>query len=162
MMPTPNDRHVRQAGRLARRLLPADGNLDGLMTNLSRHRGRQVTMVEQDLGQDGPSGWWVELPSADYVFVDSAGSPSRRAAVICHEVAHMLLGHKGEPVTAEVAALLVPHLRLSLAARILTRHGYCEPDEHAAEDLATQLVAEHARRDRTAQLNRNTVSARLR
>jgi hypothetical protein len=155
------NRTLRQATRLARQLMPRDGDIDGLVGNLSAHRSRPLTMIDSDLGQDGPSGLWLATPTKDYIVVDTAGSPSRRAAVICHEVAHILLGHTGDPVAQDVASL-VPNIRPSLAARFLARHGYDEPDEHAAEDLATQLVAEHTRRDRAAQLNQNTISARLR
>lgn len=140
--------------------MPTDGNLDGLLTNVSRHRGRPLIVLHHDLGQVGPSGLWVEGVHADYMFLDTEGSTSRTAASICHEVAHMLLGHKGRPINEDIA--LTPHIRPTLAARFLARDGYSDPEEHDAEDLATQLVAEHARRDRTAQLNQNTVSARLR
>lgn len=150
----------RAAAKQARQLMPPDGNLDGLLSNVAIHRQRQLTVLDTDLGE-GLTGLWIATPGRDYIVIDKACTASRRAAVLCHEIAHMLLGHLGAPIGDDLTTL-APTLRPSLAARFLTRQGYSEPDEHAAEYLATHLVAEHARRERAAQLRQNTVSARLR
>lgn len=140
--------------------MPANGALEGLVSNVAAHRGRALTVLETELG-DGLTGLWIATPTVDYIVIDQGCTASRRAAVLCHEIAHMLLGHLGAPVGEDLASL-VPTLRPTLVGRFLTRHGYAEPDEHAAEHLATHLMAEHARRERAVELRQNTVSARLR
>lgn len=157
--PAQNDRRIRHAARLAKRLLPTDGNLDGLLANLSEHRDRPIFILDQDLGADGPSGLWVETATADYVVVHASATPSRRAAIVCHEAAHMILGHEAQ---AGDLTELVSTIRPSLAARFLQRHGYSAPDEHDAETLATEIVAEQGRRARAARLSSDPVSRRLR
>lgn len=155
-----NDR-VREALRQAQSFLPADGNLVGLLENLSQYRGRRVAVIERDLNQGGPSGLWIETSSSDWIVVDTAGLPSRRATAICHEVAHMLLGHEGRTGDSDLKAL-TSHVSPALAARFLTRHGYEEPEELDAETLATHLMTEHTRRVRKARLDQDPISSRLR
>ena len=150
----------RQAAKQARQLMPADGDLDALVSTVATRRGRPITVLDTEL-DGGLTGLWIATPTSDYIVIDQGCTASRRAAVLCHEVAHMLLGHLGAPVSEDLATL-APTLRPTLAGRFLTRHGYTEPDEHAAEHLATYLVAEHARRERAAQLRQNPISARLR
>lgn len=141
--------------------MPADGGLDEFLANISAHRGRPLSVVDLDLRNQGASGLWVQTAAVDYIVIDAASLPSQRAAVICHEVAHMLLGHAGQEVGMDLSKIL-SSVRPSLAARFLTREAYDTDSEHNAERLATQLVTEHARRSRAARLNDDPFSKRLR
>ena len=156
-------RRVRQTARLARRLMPDDGDLDGWLQNLGEHRKRPIRLIVQPLGAgSGLSGMCVVRDEADYIVLDAAATPSRRALVLAHEVAHLLLEHHGEAASSEVVARVAPDLSPGLVSRVLTRHGYDSAEEQDAEELATLLAVEHARRQRAQELKANAVSARLR
>ena len=62
----------------------------------------------------GPSGLWISTPAADYIVCAASATPTRRAAIVCHELAHMLLGHEPEVGQAEavqaVAQILAPNV----------------------------------------------------
>lgn len=156
-------RRVRQTARLARRLMPSDGDLDVWLQNLGEHRKRPIRLIIQPLGAGtGLSGMCVVRDDADYIVLDAAGSPSRRALVLAHEVAHLLLEHDGKAATSQVVAQVAPDLSPGLISRVLTRDGYDSFEEQDAEELATLLAVEHARRQRAHELKSNSVSARLR
>ena len=143
-------RRIRRTLRLARRLMPSDGDLAGFLHNLSRHRRRPLTLIEDDTSRSlGRSGLCLVTDKADYIFVEPATSPSRRATIICHEISHLLLGHEGDSL-AGVASDLAPDLEPGLVARMLARHSYTSPAEEEAEIMATMLVAEHTRRQHAA------------
>lgn len=150
---TVRSRHkIRRAVRLARRLMPSDGDLNGMLVNLSRHRSRPLTLIEGPAsGSLGRSGLCLVTDEADYILLEPGASPSRRATIICHEVSHLLLGHEGGS-SSELAASLAPDLSPSLVARMLGRHSYVTLEEKEAEVTATLLVTEHVRRQRAVQL----------
>jgi len=156
-------RRVRQTARLARRLMPPDGDLEGWLHNLGEHRNRPVKATVGDLsGTPGLTGMCLIRDDADYIVVDAAASPARQVMFLCHEVAHLLLGHEGEVASSDLVAQATPDLPPALRARVLTRHAHDNLEEHAAEELATLLTLEHARRQRAHELRANAISARLR
>jgi len=156
-------RAMRHAVRLARRLMPLDGNLDDFIASIARHRGRPITLVQLDRRpSDDLSGLWLATESADYIIVDPTATPSRRALIVCHEIAHMLLGHRGDLTTSQLLATTAPDLNCALVARVLGRHAYGSADEQAAEEMATVVAAERSQREDTARLHLHTNSARLR
>lgn len=154
---------VHRATRLARRLIPRDGDLRGLLVNVSRHRGRPLTLMAHDLGSaTGLSGLWLATATSDYIVIDASASPSRQAIAVSHEVAHMLLEHRGELTTIDIGRGLAPDLNPGLVARFLARHGYATLDEREAEELATAIVMERERRERLAPPGVDSIAARLR
>lgn len=133
------------AVRLAKRLMPADGDLSGLLANLARHRGRGIHVLTQEFGGQPTSGLWLATERADYLVVDGPTTPSRHAAIICHEVAHILLGHEaqeGAP-SSSLPLLAAPDLSPELVARAMARHSYADEIEADAEQTATLIGAEH-------------------
>jgi hypothetical protein len=156
-------RRVRRTARLARRLMPPDGDLDQWLRNLSEQRMRPIRAAAGDLSATpGLTGMCVIRDDADYIVVDAAASPARQVMFLCHEVAHLLLGHQGEVASSDLIARATPDLPPGLRTRVLTRHEHSSPEEHAAEELATLLSLEHARRQRAQELRVNAISARLR
>lgn len=144
-------RRIRRASRLARRLMPSDGDLTGFLENLGRHRGRPLTLIEDQTPQSlGRSGLCLMTDEADYILVEAAAGPSRRATIICHEVSHLLLGHGGDS-PLDIAEDLAPDLEPGLVARMLARHSYASPAEQEAEVVATMVVAERTRRQQAVQ-----------
>lgn len=136
---------MRRALRLARRLMPSDGNLEGLVRNVGLHRGRPVLLQEMSV-PGVSSGLVVAFDHADCILVAKTSGPSRRDAIVCHEVAHLLLEHTGDTATSDLLADLAPNLSADLVARMLARHAYDTPEEREAETMATMLVAERRKR----------------
>ncbi len=163
---SPAQRHLAQAIGLGERLMPADGSIDGFVAAVGAHRGRPVRVIGYPLDAAGPSGLWIGTCASDYVVCSADATPTRRAAILCHELAHMLLGHEPEVGDTEalslVAKVLAPDVDVSVATRFLTRHGYAGTAEEDAEAAATALVMTAANRQRAAIAVGNRVSERLR
>jgi hypothetical protein len=136
-------RRVANAARVAKRLMPIEGDLDGLLDALGQQRGRRIHVLPQRFAGRSTSGLWLPTKRADYLVVDEPTTPSRRAAIICHEVAHILLGHTPDVATADLVAVAMPDLSPELIARALARHAYATADEAEAEELGTLIGAEH-------------------
>lgn len=131
---------------VAEPLLPTDGDLGGLIRNLADLRGKEIVLLQQALPPGSPSGMWVSLAHRDYVVVPHDAPHSRLTAIVCHEVAHIALGHVGSLMmhTSSIA----PDIDVEVAARFLGRHGYDAQQERDAERLGTKLAAESAKRAR--------------
>lgn len=129
-------------------LLPADGDLPSLIHRLAGHRGRPITLSHWQADPASPSGLWVALRDRDHIIVAADAPPAREAAIICHELGHMLLGHEGPsaPPGQQVGAEAAPDIAPDVAARFLARHGYQDALEREAETFGTLLAAEVARR----------------
>lgn len=142
-------------------LIPEDGDVDELVAAVAEHRGRPLTILPMDTPPTAPSGAWITSDLGDLIVVDSTASVTRRSTIICHELAHMLLGHKG-PALNDSALLARPSLlRPDVAARFLTRTGYDDASERDAELLGTLLAAECTRRAGRAAHRQGRVASRL-
>ncbi len=159
------DRNLRLARSRAVRMVPDSGVVDDLVSAVSAARSRAVQLLPFDMGLSSPSGMWIATEQADYVVFPSDASSAERTAVICHELAHMLLNHQPGAETerlSQMAELVAPNLDPSVARRFLGRHGYNEAVEAEAEHLATALVTRLARNAEADAVRRDTVSDRLR
>lgn len=154
---------VSKAARRALRVMPKDGDLEQMLSNLGTQRGRPIKVIEHDFGPPGgPSGQWYVMKDRDYIVIDKSASPSRRAVILTHEIAHMVLGHGGEAARSDLIRVVAPDLDPALVERVLHRESYSTDDEAIAEEVATLLAVEHGRRRRAAELRTNPISARLR
>lgn len=111
---------------------------------VGRQRGRPIRLLPGEFGSGTLSGLWIACDSTDYIVHPSDALPTRRTAIIAHELAHMLLRH--EPQTTiegaeQLAKVLAPTLDPSIARRLLARHAECTPEEIEAERLGTELLA---------------------
>ena len=123
-------------------LVQPGGGLSDLLDRVAQTRGRPVHLVPAELGPEAPSGLWLSTPAADYIAYPSDAPPTRRALIICHELAHMVLGHElSDPDPEALAAVAAPAMDSAVAARFLRRHDYATPAERDAEMLATRLMA---------------------
>lgn len=114
-----------QATLKALRPMPIDGDLDALIQNVERYRGRPLYVIECDLGSaERPSGCWMTTGGGvDVIFVERLASRSHRTAILCHELTRMLLDEQGEAEAAPIAAaILAPELAPALVDRMLARH----------------------------------------
>lgn len=122
-------------------------------------------MLPFDLDAGSPSGLWIATAQADYIVFPADASASERTAIICHELAHMLLDHRPEAEVdrlAQLVAMVAPTVDPTVAGRFLTRHGYADGAEAEAEQLATVLVTQLSRNAQTEALRSDAVSDRLR
>ncbi|QDP95354.1 hypothetical protein FOE78_04995 [Microlunatus elymi] len=90
---------------------------------------------------------------------------AQRTAIMCHELAHILLGHT--PIGANsdpdaLAALLAPDVDPNVARRFLARYRYADDVEVEAEALGTQLATMLARRSERCAVGHDAISDRLR
>ncbi len=147
-------------------LLPANGDIDEFVSAVADHRGRPGHVLSSPLNPAGPSGFWIGIPTGDYIVVTATATPTRRAAIVCHELAHMLLGHEPEVGDVDSARLLAQYLAPavdpSVAIRFLARHGYEASAEEDAEAAATAFVTAAATRQRATSATNDRVSERLR
>lgn len=159
------ERQIRLARLPAMRLVPISGLVDDFVLAVDQDRSRPIHLLPHDLGRDSPSGMWIATAVQDYVVFAADASSSERTAIICHEVAHMVLGHQAGAVldrAAQIVEVVAPHVDSATAQRFLARHGYAEAMEADAEELATLLVARLARNADALAVRCDPVSDRLR
>ena len=126
--------------------MPQPWSIDGFTANLAGDRGRQIHLIPWPLAQidEGLSGMWIPTVRADYVFHDDRATPSRREAIIGHELGHLVLDHAArlEDAPDDLLRALAPSTSPELARRILTRSRttYGDAEEAIAETFATSLV----------------------
>lgn len=105
-------------------------------------RGRPITVESQAL-PPGVFGQWLALPDQDLIQVHTDLLVGDRT--IAHELGHIVLGHRGQPIS-DYAAIHLRTVPQSLVAYILQRscadtHGGQWPDDEiAAERFATVLL----------------------
>jgi hypothetical protein len=92
-------------------------------------------------GADMPCGFWIGTAEADHVYYETATTPFHQTHIVMHEIAHMLLGHRGRMSTWRGAArLLAPDLDPALILLILGRGAYGATEEQEAETLASLIL----------------------
>lgn len=139
---------VRKAMRAAMEIMPSSGDVQDLLTSLSRARERNITILSAPL-DSAISGLLISTEQADYIAVSDGASPERFVAIVCHEVAHALLGHDhshaiGEEIL-ETGLLQIVNPELAGSA-VAARRAYAHTDESEAEVVATYLSVELRRR----------------
>lgn len=145
---TRNSRHVREAIREAESVMPRSGDVEDLLDSLSKARNRAMKLLIAPLGST-VSGLLVSTKQADYVVVAEGSSPERQCAIVCHEVAHALLGHdhSGLLGSSLLEAGLLQGLQPTLARNaVAARHAYAHTTETDAETVATYISIKLRRR----------------
>lgn len=141
-------KQVQDAIRNANALTPLSGDVENLLDNLSAMRGREITIISAPLASP-LSGLLISTNKADYVVVGDEASPERQVAIVCHEVAHLLLGHDDQEslsaglIESGLLRGLNPELVRSVVAG---RHAYAHTTELDAETVATHLSIQLRRR----------------
>ncbi|WP_433677763.1 DUF6545 domain-containing protein [Nocardia sp. CA-119907] len=129
--------------------LPQDWTVMEFFDRLARIRGRAI--VQCPLPEHAPLGLfglWLARPHDDAVLYRRASDPMLEWQVVVHELAHMLLDHRHEKPTGELAELLagvdlddgfVSDASMIRGARSVS--GYSDHAEYEAELLATMIMA---------------------
>ncbi len=129
-----------QAARIARSTVPRSGQLDDLVDAVSKRVGRPIAVIGKNLSPTY-SGVWYSNDTVDEIHFPSNVPLIAREAAVCHELAHILLGH--EPHSLDQAdGEYFKHIDPTAvrALRVMHRSVYDEPPEHDAELLATTLL----------------------
>jgi hypothetical protein len=158
-------RRVRSAAARTDGLLPETGLVDDLIRSVSVERHRAIRLFTEDLGPYEPSGFWIATQRHDWIVVPKRIGAAQRTAIICHELAHMLLGHMplgSDADLDELVRLVAPHVDPAIAKRFLARFSYADDLEAEAEALGTLLVTKLAYRAERLRMMRDAVSDRLR
>lgn len=153
--------HPRKARRVAARLMPQTGDVDEFVQAVSKHRGRDIVTMSDELGLNSPTGYWISTADLEYVVYPEDCTANQRAVIICHELAHMLLDHQPPEGNLHVQDW-APSIDPAVAARFLNREGFGDVMESDAENMATHLTTELARRVDEHSLAQDNISARLR
>ena len=143
--------------KAALNLLPTPYDEDQLLRNAETFFGREIWTMPWAFPPDSEiTGLWKATPTRDYIFISHRAAGVKRLYPLCHEIAHMLMGHQSLNTFAGQDALDEVLPRLKVAGRDLAtlmilslmknsspvqmRHAYNTSDERAAETLATTMV----------------------
>lgn len=118
--------------------LPRGAGAGELCAAVGDRLERPVLLRRADLPPDLPSGLVVETRTAFVIFLDALASPWLQDGIVCHEVAHLLLGHHLVP---GVTRAFVPTIDPDSVVRALARTCYERSYEREAEALGTVLFA---------------------
>ncbi|MFD0598988.1 hypothetical protein ACFQZ4_47360 [Catellatospora coxensis] len=109
--------------------IPDPWDVVALVEWLGQRRRRPIILIPWPTA-GGVTGCWVAAAHQDYIVYERTATPLHRSVIVCHEVAHIWLGHRGHPTTA-------------LAEESVLPHGYSDDEEIRAETLA-ELILEQA------------------
>ena len=128
--------------------MPASGGVEDLLAAMSTARGRTMQLLVAPLDST-ISGLLVSTDQADYVVAAEGSSPERQCAIVCHEVAHALLGHSHDesPGSTLIESGLLQGVDPRLARDVVAaRHAYAHTRETDAETVATYISIKLRRR----------------
>jgi hypothetical protein len=136
-------RRQRTAAREGRSLIPSTGLVDDLVTAVGSSRGRAFRVLPVPFRGTLTSGAWVPTAHTDYLLHPDRASPTRREAVLCHELGHVLLHHDPalhDALTPELIGQVAPSISVSTARAMLFRSSYTNQEETDAEFVGTILA----------------------
>ncbi|MFI6273184.1 hypothetical protein [Micromonospora zamorensis] len=73
--------------------LPTPWDLTALVGQIARERDRPIHLIPAQMHGSVLHGLWVATPRGDYIAYPARSGPFKRAGIVLHEVAHMVLGH---------------------------------------------------------------------
>jgi hypothetical protein len=120
--------------------LPLAGlDVASLRDRVEAARGIRIVLSPADTRHIA-CGAAITLETHTLVRYAEATSPMHQAHIVCHELGHLLLGHKGVLMSAASRAVLTPDLDPEMVARMLARDQCSDDDEQAAEYLGRLLA----------------------
>lgn len=130
--------------------LPPGWKLDDLSKLMETRRGRKLRLIPFAApcpGENTIYGLWLETADDDMIMYRSDTSEYHQLHIVCHELGHMLLGHRCDEVrtsdyVAAVAALS-PDLDVETVEAVLARSS-CATEREWEAELAADLLMEKA------------------
>ena len=121
--------------------IPCPFDADELAHRVARWSGTTIHLVPLAMPSGAPSGITMFTDDAQIVAYEGRTGQVHRDQIIAHELAHLILGHTGEEVSATTAIQqLFPALDPDAVGRVLTRTSYSQHEEYEAETMATILL----------------------
>jgi hypothetical protein len=145
-VPGGNNRLLRTTLQRLEPCMPHPWSIDGFAANLAEARERATHLIAWPLAaiDVGLSGMWIPTRVADYLFYERHATPSRREAIIGHELGHLVFDHAARLQDApdDLLVALAPSVPPDLARRVLSRARttYADDEESLAETFGTALV----------------------
>lgn len=146
-------------------LLPDPWSADVFVDIVAADRRRPIRLLPHELSTGNSTGYALRRASQDVIVVPTTATGSRRDAIICHELVHIVLDHAPHVTDdIEFLSMLAPHCPPALLERFLARDGYDTDDERTAETMATRLITRAQTRiqRRTASGELDRLTTRLR
>jgi hypothetical protein len=126
--------------------VPANFSFRCLKSSLEARRSRWLKTIQATTGSSSRTTMWIAGESSDCIVYPRSDSPVRDLELILHQIAHMLLGHRGKQLSdPTLAMLLFPEVDETLTIGVLNGWDMsCAvadgDEEHAAVALACDLV----------------------
>jgi hypothetical protein len=123
----------------------ASFGLTRFIASAEAHRSRELRILPAPAGAPWAS-LWLAAEDTDWIVCAGLITPARRVHLISHQVAHMILGHKGVPLSSPMlGALLFPELETKLARCLAPGQvpdcGVATGDEHRQAAGLTRRLA---------------------
>ena len=134
------DRKGRYAAIVRELDIPRPFGLAEFAARLERQRNRPIRLRPFSSGQGLPCGLWIATSDADYIFAEQDTTPFHASVIALHEIAHMLLGHRGPGAWQNLARQVAPDVHPALVRLILGRSAYATAEERDAETLASLIL----------------------
>lgn len=123
--------------------IPEPFDLGQFMAKLARQRQRAIILHPFTSRPGDPCGLWIRTAETDHIFHEQGTTPWHMTHIVTHEIAHVLLDHRGSTTWHDLIDLLAPDVDAALAGLILGRTAYSTQKEREAETLAS-LILERA------------------
>ena len=142
---------------LARRLpIPVPWDRKAFVNNLAELRGRPITLIPTDAGvTGGPCGLWLIRDHDDLILHQTGTSEYHIDQIVCHEIAHMVLGHRSVDGDrdANLYRDILSDIDPNSINAVLGRSSYADDQERDAEMFASvMMIAAAEAADRTSMM----------
>jgi hypothetical protein len=78
-----------------------------LVERVASMRGLPIVLLACPIPEPKCYGWWLTSPLCDFIVYESNTPPHHQNHIICHELAHILLGHKTASLDRDSARQLL-------------------------------------------------------
>lgn len=120
--------------------LPARFGIGEVCERLESHVGRRIELIPMALPPASPLGLLITDERGHSVIYEESASPIHRQQIIFHELAHLLLGHTGQPIGDDRRHCLFVHIAHQIDGQVLARSCGSTEQEAEAEMTATLLL----------------------
>ncbi|MFI5538706.1 hypothetical protein ACIA5H_20185 [Nocardia sp. NPDC051900] len=124
--------------------LPGRFTVGELAEAVAERRARPLRLRPESFPVTGLTGGLLVTDAIDFIAYQRNTSKMHQDHIVCHELGHLLAGHRTVDVRgAEAVRLLAPNIDPAVVRRMLGRTSYAQPQEREAEHLANMLMRHH-------------------
>lgn len=114
-------------------------NIDDFLRHITRQRNRPVSVYTVPLSSD-LFGFWYPTRETDFIAINAKLHHVHQLHTLLHELAHMLLGHRGTDLRQLLSAELIQQLNLLQAEGHLRSASTIAQPNNSQEREAEQFV----------------------